>query len=64
MDGLMDVHEAEPAEVTFFGLPVRVTDFIPSESVMIVSPRYDAFGHLDYAATVNSSLLFENVGKA
>jgi hypothetical protein len=60
----MDVMSAEPAELTFWGLPVRVTDMLPPESLMVVTPMYDRFGHLDYAATVNSSIMFENVGSA
>lgn len=60
----MDVRDAEPAELTFCGLPVRVNDLVPPNMLMLVVPNYDRYHHLDYEATVNSSILFENVGSA
>lgn len=60
----MDLRDALPAELAFWGLPVRVNEMLPEKTLMVVTPIFDRFGHMDYAATVNSSLLFENVGNA
>jgi hypothetical protein len=60
----MDVKELVPADAVFAGLRCVATVEIPTDSVIFVVPQYDLHGQLDYAATVNSSVLIENVRQA
>jgi hypothetical protein len=60
----MDVKDAVPAAVVFHGFRFEAVDSIPKDEMVVVRPVFDIFGHLDFAATVNNSIHFLNVGSA
>lgn len=60
----MDVKDAVPALVVFDGMRLRACSDLPPGSMMLVRPVYTELGALDYAATVQSSVLIEGVVQA